>query len=287
MVTPAAAIYVLMLVVPAGFAVYYSFTKWNGMTSPNQPGPAWVGLANYKLLFTSEAMRETLLTTGLIAGVGALLVNVAALGLAVLLQRNTRMNVFGRVVAFYPHVLAVLVVGYLWQALLGPQGAVNNVISKLGAAPLPFLSDPRWALWTMIFVIIWGLLGVQMVLYLAGLQAIPSELLEAARIDGANRWQVFRSVTWPGLAPSATVAMITSLITLLKTYDIVVSFTGGGPGGATRTLAYNVLFTEFTENRRVGQACAQAVLLMVVAAALSFTVMRLRRRAEEGAESVG
>lgn len=283
MVVPAVVIYVGLLVVPVGYAVYYSLTDYNGF--PTQ-APEFVGLDNYEEVFASSDITGAMVVTGVVAVAGAAIVNVAALGLALLLRQTNRFNTFGRIVMFYPHVLSALVVGFLWQAMLGPQGVVNTMVEKAGASSLPFLSNETWALWTMIFVIAWSLFGVQLVLYLAGLQTISPDLIEAARIDGAGRWQVFRSVTWPALAPTVTVAIITSCISLLKTYDVVVSLTGGGPAGSTKTLAYNILAVSFPE-RRIGLASAQAVVLVIAAAILAYTVLALRRRAEEGAESVG
>src|SRR5699024_8881063 len=192
---------------------------------------------------------------------------------------------FARAVMFYPHVLSALIVGFLWQAILGPQGAVNNILTGAGQSALPFLSDPTWALATMIGVIVWGQFGVQLVLYLAGLQAVSAELQEAARIDGAHRGQVFRHVTWPALAPTVTITIVTSVLSLLKVYDVVLGLTNGGPGDATQTWAYEILAVSFANNK-VGLASAQAVLLILVAVLLSFTIIALRRRAEPGADAV-
>lgn len=283
MVVPAVLIYVALLVVPVIYAFYYSFTEYNGF--PTRV-PEFVGFDNYRTVFGSDDMTGTMVVTAVVAVVGAVAVNLAALGLALLLQRTDRFNTFGRVVMFYPHVLSALVVGFLWQAILGPQGVVNTMLEKVGTDSLPFLSDPDWALWSMILVIVWSLFGVQLILYLAGLQAVPADLLEAARIDGAGRWQTFRAVTWPSLASTVTVAVITSGISLLKTYDVVVSLTGGGPAGSTKTLAYSILAVSFPQ-RDIGVASAQAVLLILAAAVLAITVLVLRRRAEDDAESIG
>ncbi|MFI8946551.1 carbohydrate ABC transporter permease [Streptomyces sp. NPDC053750] len=283
MVVPAVLIYVALLVVPVIYAFYYSFTEYNGF--PTRV-PEFVGFDNYRTVFGSNDMTGTMVVTAVVAVVGAVSVNLAALGLALLLQRTNRFNTFGRVVMFYPHVLSALVVGFLWQAILGPQGVVNTMLEKVGTDSLPFLSDPDWALWSMILVIVWSLFGVQLILYLAGLQAVPADLLEAARIDGAGRWQTFRAVTWPSLASTVTVAVITSGISLLKTYDVVVSLTGGGPAGSTKTLAYSILAVSFPQ-RDIGVASAQAVLLILAAAVLAITVLVLRRRAEDDAESIG
>lgn len=285
MTLPAAAVYTGLTVVPVGYAVYYSFTQYNGI--PSQ-APTWVGWENYARIIADPIgdLRPAAWVTLVIAVVGAFLVNGAALGIAMLLRRTTAFNTFARAVMFYPHVLSALIVGFLWQAILGPQGAVNNLLENAGRSTLPFLADPEWALVTLVGVIVWAQFGVQLVLYLAGLQAVSPELQEAARLDGANGPQVFRHVTWPALAPTVTVTIVTSILSLLKVYDVVLGLTNGGPGDATQTWAYEILAVSFANNK-VGLACAQAVLLVVVAGILSFTIIALRRRAEEGAEAVG
>ncbi|MBP6683938.1 MAG: sugar ABC transporter permease [Leucobacter sp.] len=282
---PALVVYILLMVVPVGFAVYYSFTKYNGI--PTQ-SPTWVGLDNYTRIFQDPAneMHSSILVTVTIAVVGSLLVNVAALGLALMLQKRSKFNSFGRAVMFYPHILSALIVGFLWQAILGPQGAINALMERWTGSTLPFLSDPTWALNTLIGVIVWAQFGVQLILYIAGLQAVSVEMQEAARIDGANRWQVFRHVTWPSLAPTVTVTIITSILSLLKVYDVVLGLTNGGPGDATQTWAYEILAVSFANNR-VGLASAQAVLLIIAAGILSFSIIAMRRKSEEGAEAVG
>jgi multiple sugar transport system permease protein/raffinose/stachyose/melibiose transport system permease protein len=177
-------------------------------------------------------------------------------------------------------------VGFLWQAVLGPQGAVNNLLERAGQSTLPFLADPEWALATMIGVIVWAQFGVQLILYLAGLQAVSAELQESARLDGATGVQVFRHVTWPALAPTVTVTLVTTVLSLLKVYDVVLGLTNGGPGDATQNWAYEILAVTFAKND-IGLASAQAVLLVLVAGLLSFTIIALRRRAEAGAEAIG
>lgn len=282
---PALVVYAGLLVVPVGFAVYYSFTEYNGF--PSSP-PQWIGLDNYERIFQDPAgdLHSSLWVTAVIAVAGTVLVNAAALGLALLLRRTTRFNTFARLVMFYPHVLSALIVGFLWQAILGPQGAVNNLMERAGQSTLPFLADPEWALVTLVGVIVWAQFGVQLILYLAGLQAVSAELQESARIDGASGVQVFRHVTWPALAPTVTVTLVTTVLSLLKVYDVVLGLTNGGPGDATQNWAYEILAVTFAKND-IGLASAQAVLLVFVAGILSFTIIALRRRAEAGAEAIG
>ncbi|WUV04612.1 sugar ABC transporter permease [Actinoallomurus sp. NBC_01490] len=205
--------------------------------------------------------------------------NLLGLGFAVLVNGTSRVNRFLRVVLFYPHVLSALVVGFLWSAILGTTGAVNSLLTAHGGSVLPFLSDPTWALITMIAVLVWAGFGVNVVLYLAGLQAVPRSLVEAARIDGATRWQVFRHVTLPALGPVVTINIVLSLVTLLKTYDLVVSLTAGGPAGQTQTIAYLILWNSFHDNK-LGFGSAQSVVLMIVTGILALAVTRMRRRGE-------
>jgi ABC-type sugar transport system permease subunit len=275
MVAPATLVFVVMLVVPVGLAFYLSLTDWDGYSAQ----PDIVGAANYTHLFSDPEMRHAAFVTLLVAVAGTAGMNLLGLGFAVLVNGASRVNRILRVVLFYPHVLSALVVGFLWSAILGTTGAVNSLLTAHGGSVLPFLSDPTWALITMIAVLVWAGFGVNIVLYLAGLQAVPRSLVEAARIDGATRWQVFRHVTFPALGPVVTVNVVLSLVTLLKTYDLVVSLTGGGPAGQTQTVAYLILWNSFHDNR-LGFGSAQSVVLMVVTAILALAVTRMRRRGE-------
>jgi ABC-type sugar transport system permease subunit len=276
MAGPATALFTLLLIVPAGLAVYLSLTDWNGYSA----NPQVVGGANYAGLLADPQMRAAAYVTLLVAVVGTAAMNLLGLGFALLVSRSSRLNALLRMILFYPHVLSALIVGFLWSAILGTSGAVNSFVTSRGGEVLPFLSDPVWARVSLIAVLVWAGFGVNVVLYVAGLQAVPPELVEAARIDGANRWNVFRHVTMPSIAFVVTVNVVLSLITLLKTYDLVVSLTAGGPAGQTQTLAYLILWNSFHDGR-LGFGSAQSVVLMVVTAALALAVTRLRRRADQ------
>ncbi|WP_372351247.1 carbohydrate ABC transporter permease [Streptomyces sp. KL116D] len=275
MVLPATVLYTALLAVPVALACYLSLTDWDGFSA----APSFVGGANYRALADDPDLGRSLVVTLLLAAFGTVGLNVLGLGFALLLNGRSRVNTFFRMVLFYPHVLSALVVGFLWSAILGTTGAVNGLITSHGGDVLPFLADPDWALGTLVGVVVWAAFGVNVVLYLAGLQAVPRSLTEAARIDGASRWQVLRHVTLPALGPSVTVNIVLSLVTLLKTYDLVVSLTGGGPAGQTQTIAYLILWNSFHDGR-LGLGSAQSVVLMAVTAALAVAVAQLRRRGE-------
>jgi raffinose/stachyose/melibiose transport system permease protein len=278
MAAPAVVLFTSMMVVPLLLLLYLSLTDWNGYS----PDPGWVGLGNYRRAFADPEVGHAALVTAVIAVVGTLGQNILGLGFAVLLNGSARVKAFFRAVLFYPHVIAALVIGYLWAAILGPQGAVNTLLSLAGGGEAPFLSDPDWALASVVAVIMWAGFGVNVVLYLAGLQTVPASLIESARMDGAGRWQTFRRVTVPLIAPVITLNIVLVLIQLLRTYDLVRSLTAGGPAGRTQTMAYLVLSSSF-DRAALGLGCAQAVLLLIASATFAFFVIGLRRRAEQAA----
>jgi raffinose/stachyose/melibiose transport system permease protein len=278
MAAPAVLLFTAMMVVPLLVLFYLSFTDWNGYS----PNPGWVGTENYRRAFADPEVGHAAFVTAVIAVVGTVGQNVLGLGFAVLLNGSARVNAFFRAVLFYPHVIAALVIGYLWTAILGPQGAINTVLSTLGGTGVPYLSDPDFALASVVAVIMWAGFGVNVVLYLAGLQTVPASLIESARVDGASRWQTFRRVTLPVIAPVVTLNVVLVLVQLLRTYDVVRALTAGGPAGRTQTMAYLILASSF-DRAALGLGAAQAVLLLVTSAALAFAVVGLRRRAEQAA----
>ncbi|WP_345632349.1 carbohydrate ABC transporter permease [Rugosimonospora acidiphila] len=275
MTAPAVVVFAAMVVVPIVISVYLSLTDWDGYSA----NPHLVGLANYASMFTDDEVITSAVVTLIVAVVGTLALNLIGLGFALLVNRSDRLSRLLRMLLFYPHVLSALVVGFLWGAILGTNGAVNQLVTAHGGEVLPFLSDPNWAVLALLAVLVWAGFGVNVLLYLAGLQTVSPELLEAARIDGAGRWQVFRAVTAPALRPSVTLNVVLSLVTLLKTYDLVVSLTGGGPAGRTQTVAYLILWNSF-HNSRLGAGSAQSVVLMVVTALLALSVVKLRQRGD-------
>ncbi|MFF9572872.1 carbohydrate ABC transporter permease [Streptomyces sp. NPDC014685] len=274
---PAVLLYTVMTVIPVGVAVYLSLTDWDGF-SPSR----FIGLDNYRHLFDDPSSGDAWYVTALIAGVGTVLMVGAGLVYALVLKGRSRTNSFFRAVAYFPHVISALILGYLWAAILGTNGAVNNTLAKFGMEPIGFLFDEKLALITLIGVIAWAGFGFNVVLFVAALQTVPKELLEAAAIDGATRRQTNLRVVVPMIAPVVTVATVLNLVGLIRAYDIVVSLTGGGPAGSTQTFTYLILARSF-EGTKVGYATAQAVFLMVVSAVLALLVTALRNRQDQAA----
>lgn len=279
MVGPALAAVVAFILIPVVVAGRLSLTDWDGFSDSYKS----LGLDNYVQLFHDPGVANAAYVTLVIAVVGTLACNVLGLGLAVMLNGKGRAKAVLRGLFFYPHVLGAVIIGFLWSAILSSEGAVNTLLTAAHRSKIPFLSDPQWALAAVVFVVVWSTFGVNVVLYLAGLQTIPESLLEAARIDGASRWQTFRQVVLPMLAPSVTINVVLVLVQLLRVYDLVLAMTDGGPAGHTQTYAYLVLSESFL-NGKIGYASAQSIVLMIVITVLAVVIVALRQRSEKAVE---
>ncbi|NUR91550.1 MAG: sugar ABC transporter permease [Nonomuraea sp.] len=277
MVGPAVLVYTVMTVVPVGVAIYLSLTDWNGFSEA-----AFVGFDNYLHLFDDPSSTSAWYVTAVVAVSGTVLMIGGGLVYALVLKESSRANSFFRTLAYYPHVISALILGYLWAAILGTNGAINSTVARFGLGPIGFLFEENLALISLIAVIVWAGFGFNVVLFVAALQTVPAELLEAAAIDGATKRQTNLRVVIPMIAPVVTVATVLNLIGLIRAYDLVVSLTGGGPAGSTQTYGYVILARSF-EGTKVGYANAQAVFLMIVSAALALLVTAMRNRQDRAA----
>ncbi|MCX4404643.1 MULTISPECIES: carbohydrate ABC transporter permease [unclassified Streptomyces] len=278
MTAPAVVLFAVMMLVPLVLSGYLSLTDWDGYTAH----PGMVGLEHYRTLLTDPEVRQAAWITALLTVVGTLAINVIGLALALAISAPSRLNTVLRTVFFYPYVISALIIGFLWSALLSTNGAVNTLLRSARHTGLPFLSQPGWALASLIAVVVWSGFGFTLVLYIAGLHTVPDSLLEAARIDGAGRFRTLRSVTLPMIAPVVTVNVVLTLVTLLRSYDLVLSLTGGGPAGTTQTAAYLILAQSF-QNNALGYGSAQSMVLTVVTGIAALAITFLRRRADERA----
>lgn len=274
-VAPAIAIYVFIVVWPSLRGGFFSFTDWNGL------GDDWafVGFQNFVDVFNDRAARAALLNTIILAVVATVVQNAIGLALALGLNSVIKSRYVLRVVFFAPVVLTPLVAGYVWSYLLSPSGAVNEALRAvgLGALAQDWLGDPRFALASIIVAIVWQFSGYSMVIFLAGLQAIPDEITEASIIDGAGPWRRFWSVTLPLLNGAVVINVMLSLIGGLKQFDQVVAMTGGGPGTATETISTLIYKNAFA----LGEypfSVALAVVMTILIAGLAAVQYRLTSR---------
>ncbi|MEV4317298.1 sugar ABC transporter permease [Actinocrispum sp. NPDC049592] len=274
---PGVLVYVCFVLAPIVISFVYSLTNYN----PFNPPITFVGLDNFGLLFQDDEFLTALRVTSILTLIVVIVPNVLGLGVALLLDKRGGLYNALRSVFFTPVILSSVVVSIIWSRLLDSQGPLNQLLRWLGVAKPPgWLSDPDIALYSVASIVCWQMLGFCVVVYLAGLQGVPQELLEAAAIDGAGPVRRFRAVTWPLLAPSLTINTVVLLISAFKTYDFVKVITNGGPGtGATATIAFNVLQTGFDANH-VGYASAMAIVMLIIVAVVTAIVLRLLQRRE-------
>jgi multiple sugar transport system permease protein len=250
-----------------------STLDWNLISSPE-----FVGADNYTELAGDPAFRAALWHT-LQYLVGYLpLVFVGGLALALMLHRGLKGVALFRSIYFLPVVTSWVVVALVWRWLLNPTGGVVNAgLAGLGISGPGWWTDPLWAMPSIILASAWKDLGFVMILFLAGLQSIPSELEEAATVDGAGAWRRFRHITLPLLSPSSFFVVIISLINGFQVFDQVYVMTGGGPAGAT-TVVVEQVFTNAFRYGRMGYASAASWVLFVIILSITLVQFRLQRR---------
>jgi multiple sugar transport system permease protein len=250
---------------------YFSAFRWNII----QGTLTFIGTANYARLLSNSDVGLIVRTTVLF-GLGFVpLTTAGGLLLAVAVNRRSWWTVVLRAGYFLPVVVSLAAWTIVWRLLVAPDGPLNALLQILGSAPVPWLRDPTVALLVLIVVQCLKTLGYSMVLFLAALQTVPSDLVDAARVDGANHWQTFRGITLPLIAPFTLMVTILLTIASFKTFALIQLMTRGGPGEATTVLSYYIYQTGL-QLFDMGYASAIAVVLFV--AVLSLTILQLFAR---------
>jgi multiple sugar transport system permease protein len=270
---PSAVPLVLFTLVPMASSAWVSLHQWNLVSSMH-----WVGLENYRNLLQDPLTREVFWHT-LLYVLGYLpLVYVGGLGLALVLNRRMPAQAFFRAAYFLPVVISWVVVALVWKWLLNPSnGLVNHLLGAIGLGQPGWWTDPHWAMPAVILASAWKDLGFVMVILLAGLQAIPHDVLEAANIDGAGGWQRFRHVTLPLLSPSTFFVIVISLINGFQVFDQVYVMTGGGPSDASQVVVGRIYDLTFRYGR-AGEASALSWLLFVTILLITAIQIRGQKR---------
>lgn len=277
-ISPAVLIIIGLSIIPVFWSLLLSFQA-NDLVTPSR----WVGLENYDALVQDpnfgQAVRNTLLYTVLYVPLSI----VFGLALALVLNQRIRLVGLYRTLMFIPFVVSATAQGVLFSFILDPQfGVANSLLHRLGLSTQGFLTDPSQALLVLVGITLWSGTGFCVVVYLAALQEVPPSLVEAARLDGAGRWQVLRHVVLPTLRPITVFLLLWQAINALQVFDLVYVTTKGGPLGSTTVIVYFVwqqAFKTFTAGYGAAAAYVVAVALFVIAVLLRVT----RRRRLEGA----
>ncbi|WP_345188927.1 sugar ABC transporter permease [Microbacterium panaciterrae] len=276
-VAPALAIYLLMVIVPSLQTVQLSFTNWDGIS----PTYDEVGLQNYTEILASDRFWNAVKNT-MILGLGsAVIINVISLVVALMLDRLNHATGFFRTVVYLPALVSAFIMATIWKYLLNYNfGIANSVLRDMG---LPgwardWLGDSGIVIGVLLFIICFTLGGNTTLIYLANLQSVPQELIEAARIDGAGGWKVFWNVTWPMIAGAVTVNMTLAMIAGWVIFDQVLVLTTGGPGFVSETMAFFIYKVGFGEYRAgLGSAAAVVLFLVVIASTVAANAYMRRR----------
>lgn len=271
---PALLLFTVFVILPMGEAAWYSFYNWNGYSLPTQ----WVGLKNFELIFKNGAFRTALINNGLIILISVAIQVPLALWLATMVTQRIKGALFFRLIFFLPYVLADVAAGLIWRFVYdGDFGLVGNIWGAFGADAPFWLADKNVAIYAVLGVIVWKYFGFHMMLFIAGLQAIDREVLEAADIDGATGWQKFRLVTLPLLGSTVRLSLFFAVVGSLQLFDMIMPLTGAGPLNATQTMV-TFLYTFGVMRMQVGFGSAVGVVLFVICVTLAFSYRRIFMR---------
>jgi raffinose/stachyose/melibiose transport system permease protein len=269
---PAISLYVFLFLIPVLNNFRYALTKWDGIDEP-----VFVGLDNFTKLATNDDLATKVLGNNIEFMFWVVIFQTGfALLFATYLVKNTRTTLFFRTLFFFPTILSSVSVAMIWLFLYDPNyGAINTTFKKIGleSFALNWLGSESSALYAIIFVQVWFHTGQMMVIYIAGLQQIPAELYEAANVDGASRWQQFKSVTWPMALPTSAVVVAYTTIQSFKAFDLVYATTQGGPNNTTSILTTMIFQTAFNEFR-FGYAASQSIIMVI----MIFLITGLQKR---------
>ncbi|MFP4662666.1 MAG: carbohydrate ABC transporter permease [Halanaerobiales bacterium] len=273
-VGPSLLAFIIVVLIPLLVGIFYSFTDWNGIRG----NVSFVGLVNYTALLGDKGFRESFLFTSLFTIASVTVINILGFSLALLVTRGLKISNLLRTIFFMPNLIGGLILGFIWQFIFTKGFASLGELTGQGWL-MGWLSNQETGFWGLVILMSWQMSGYLMVIYVAAIQNIPQELVEASDIDGANAWARIRHIIFPLVRPAFTVSLFLTLSNSFKIYDQNLSLTGGGPSNSTQMLAMNIYNTAFRFNR-FGQAQAKAVIFFIVVSLITLTQVYITRRGE-------
>ncbi|WP_312693253.1 carbohydrate ABC transporter permease [Caproiciproducens sp.] len=264
---PTVLAFLIAFLIPFLMGIYLSFTKFTTVNDAH-----WVGFSNYIRAFTSDQdFLNTLVFTVKFTIVSVVLINVLAFALALLLTRKIPGTNIFRTVFFMPNLIGGIILGYIWQLI------INGVLATFG---VDITFDASFGFWGLVVLMNWQMIGYMMIIYVAGLQSISSDLIEASKIDGANSWQTLKSVTIPMVMPSVTICTFLTLTNSFKLFDQNFALTAGAPGNSSAMLALDIYNTFYGRMGYEGVGQAKAVVFFIIVALIALVQIRLTRSRE-------
>ncbi|WP_239614680.1 carbohydrate ABC transporter permease [Cohnella mopanensis] len=274
-VSPAVLLFALIIMLPFARAIIFSFQDWDGISTDIK----WVGWSNYTTIFHDSAYLKSFWFTLKYVAVSTLLVNLIGFALAIVLNMKLKTKNVLRTVYFMPHVIGTLIIGFIWQFIISqvfPQIAEWTGWHIFG---VNWLSYPSYAFWALILVNVWYSAGYFMVIYIAALQGISTELLEAAQIDGVNRWQRMWHIVLPLVRNAITICLFLAITSGFKVFDLNLALTKGGPFGSTESLALHIYQDAFANNNYT-LASTKAIIFFIVLGAITLIQVFAMKRKE-------
>lgn len=274
---PAGIMLLVFFLLPTLVNFVLAFTNWSSFN----PSISFNGFDNFAALFKNGMLLRDLRTTLVFAICEAFFQNVFGLALAVFLEEDTAQNKIARVLFFIPVLMSALAVGYVWQAILQPHGALNQLLGAISghAISIAWLGSTTWTIVLVSAIQGWKWAGLAMIIYLAGLKTIDPEVLEAATVDGANSFQMFWKIKFPLLAPAVTFNAATALLGSMNGFDTIQAMTDGGPGGSTEI--FNLFVWRTFGQGTYAQSTTMSLILFLVVMIMAVPVITYLRKREE------
>ncbi len=263
---PTLIAFLIAFVIPFIIGIYLSFTEFTTITDS-----VWVGLSNYSKAFSNADFKNALWFTVKFTVVSVITINVIAFALALILTRGLRGTNLFRTVFFMPNLIGGIVLGYIWQII------INGVLKYIGVT---ITYDAKYGFWGLVVLMNWQLIGYMMIIYIAGIQNIPPDLVDASRVDGANAWQTLKNVTIPMVMPSVTICLFLTITNSFKMFDANLALTDGAPSRQTAMLALDIYKTFYGRSGWQGVGQSKAVVFFIIVAVIALIQLGITRRRE-------
>jgi len=275
-VIPLLFVFTTVVIVPFVIGIGYSFISWDGM--PLNP-KTFVGFDNYIRIFSDKRFLSSVTNTLLFTIISVLIINIIGLGFALVVTSRLKIRNAVRTMLFMPYLIGGLILGYIWKfiftdlfKMIGETTALNNIFFS-------WLLNPKYALFAMIIVTTWQMAGYIMIIYINGIQSIPEDVVEAAKVDGAGFWHTLIHVKFPLIMPSFTICLFMTLSNCFKIFDVNVSLTGGGPNNSTEMMAMNI-YNEIFSLNRYGYGQAKAIVFFIAVATVTLIQVAFTKKRE-------
>lgn len=273
---PLTIIFLTVVVIPFIIGIYYSFFKWDGIAANPK---VFVGFDNFIQLFGDSRFLTSTWKTTLFTILAVISVNIVGLVFALLVTSKLKVANAARTMVFMPYLIGGLILGYIWQFIFLDVFTLIGDLTGMDHLFFNWLIDKDFALYALVFVFTWQMAGYIMIIYIAGIQSIPQDVMEAAMIDGASWWQKLKNITFPLLMPAFTISLFLTLSSAFKIYDVNLSLTGGGPANSTEMFAMNI-YNEIFGYGNYGYGQAKAIIFFIIVAAITLTQVYITKKRE-------